>query len=78
MYNLYVKADRRYLGEISDDDLAFLRANLEEESSTDTDYSIARLTLEFLRANGLGEHLAQMLDSAIGSADEVEVTFEPK
>lgn len=78
MYDLYVKADRRYLGEISDDELAFLRANLEEESLTDTDYSIARLTLEFMRTNGLSAHLAQLLESALGAADEVEVTFERK
>ena len=77
-YALYLKSDRRYLGDISDAELNFLRDNLEEESLTDTDYAISRLTLEYLRGNGLDPHLAGLLDSALGDADEVEIVYEAK
>jgi hypothetical protein len=77
-YALYVKGDRRYLGDITDTELQFLRDNLEEESLTDTDYAISRLTLEYLRGNGMDAQLAAMLDSALGPADEVEIVYEPK
>jgi len=77
-YALYVKADRRFLGDVSDAELEFLRTNLEEESLTDSDYAISRLTLEYLRGNGIDPHLAGVLDSALGEADEVEIVFEAK
>lgn len=77
-YALYVKADRRYLGDVSEAELEFLRTNLEEESLTDTDYAISRLTLEYLRGNGIDTHLAQLLDGALGEADEIEIVYEAK
>ena len=78
MYALYVKADRRYIGDISDDELKFLVDNLEEESLEDTDYDLSRLTLEYLRGNGLSPRLAQLLDTALGDQDDVEIVYEPK
>ena len=78
MYGLYVKADHRYLGDISDDELKFLVDNLEEESLIDTDYDLSRLTLEYLRGNGLSPRLAQLLDTALGDQDDIEIVYEPK
>jgi hypothetical protein len=78
MYALYVKADRRYIGDISEEELQFLRDNLEQESLDDTDYDLNRLTLEYLRGNGLSPRLAQLLDSALGDQDDIEIVYEPK
>ena len=78
MYTLYVKADHRLIGDISDDELKFLVDNLEEESVEDTDYDLSRLTLEYLRGNGLSPRLAQLLDAALGDQDDVEIVYEPK
>ena len=78
MYALFVKADHRYLGDISDDELKFLVDNLEEESLVDTDYDLSRLTLEYLRGNGLSPRLAQLLDTALGDQDDIEIVYEPK
>jgi hypothetical protein len=78
MYALYVKADHRYIGDISEDELKFLVDNLEEESLEDTDYDLSRLTLEYLRGNGLSPRLAQLLDAALGDQDDVEIVYEPK
>jgi len=78
MYALYVKSDHRYLGDISDDELKFLVDNLEEEALDDTDYDLSRLTLEYLRGNGLSPRLAQLLDAALGDQDDIEIVYEPK
>ena len=78
MYALYIKSDHRYLGDISDEDLQFLIDNLEEESLNDTDYDLSRLTLEYLRGNGLSPRLAQLLDGALADQDDVEIVYEPK
>lgn len=75
MPELYAKATQKHLGHISDDELQFLMAQLEEEDSEDTDYTIDRMTLEYMQANGLGAHLAQMLDEALGAQDEVEIRY---
>ena len=78
MYALYVKADHRYLGDISDEELKFLVDNLEEEGLDDTDYDVTRLTLEYLRGNGLSSRLAQLLDGALGDQDDIEIEYEAK
>ncbi len=78
MYALYVKADHRYIGDISDEELQFLVDNLEEEGLEDTDYDLTRLTLEYLRGNGLSPRLSQLLESALGDQDDVEVVYEAK
>ena len=75
MYALYVKSDHRFLGDISDDELKFLVDNLEEESLNDTDYDLSRLTLEYLRGNGLSQRLAAVLDGALGDPQERNRSF---
>ena len=78
MYALYIKADHRHIGDISDEELQFLVDNLEEEGLDDTDYDLTRLTLEYLRGNGLSPRLAQLLDGALGDQDDIEIMYEPK
>ncbi len=78
MYALYIKADHHYLGDISDEELQFLVDNLEEEGINDTDYDLSRLTLEYLRGNGLSPRLAQLLEGALGDQDDVEIVYEAK
>ncbi len=75
MPELYVKATQQHLGHIAEADLKFLMAQLEEEDSEDTDYTIDRLTLEYMKANGLSAALAQMLETALGAQDEVEIRY---
>lgn len=78
MISLYLKATNTSLGDITDADFKFLEDNLEEESITDNDYTIDRMTLEYLRGNGLSPSLAQLLEKALGEQDEVEIRFEKK
>jgi hypothetical protein len=76
MYQLIRKTDQQVVGEISEQEMQFLRDNLEEEGLTDDDYTFTRLTLEFLRGNGMDPHLAQVLEAALGAGDEVELVYQ--
>lgn len=75
MPELYLKDDNRHLGHIGDDELEFLMAQLEEEDSADEDYTIDRMTLDYLKANGLSANLTAVLEQALGDKDEVEIRY---
>jgi hypothetical protein len=76
MVKLYEKGTRQYLGRISDEELQFLIDNLEEESLTDTDYYINRGTLELLKAKGMSQGLAGLIEGAMGPNDDAEISYE--
>jgi hypothetical protein len=78
MIALYRKSDNLYLGDISKAELQFLADNLEEESLTDTDYNVTRMTLVYLREHGLSSHLDQLIETAMGDQDEVDIVYQPK
>ena len=75
MPELYLKSDNTHLGHVSDDDLNFLMSQLEEESLTDEDYTIDRMTFEFLKDQGMSTGLQAILEKALGDKDEVEITY---
>lgn len=76
MFKLYDKQTGKYLGQISDDEVQFLRDNLEEESMTDVDYYINRTTFNLLKEEGMTENLAKMIEQAVGKKDDVEIRYE--
>ena len=76
MVKLYDKNTGQYLGRIDDDQLQFLMDNLEEESLTDADYYINRVTLDLLKEKGMGQDLARMFEGAMGEGDELEIRYE--
>ena len=75
MPELYLKNDNRHLGHITDHELEFLIAQLEEEDSQDEDYTIDRMTLDYLKAHGLSADLAKLLEAVLGDKDEVEIRY---
>ena len=75
MPELYLKSDNTHLGHVSDDDLNFLVAQLEEESLTDDDYTIYRMTFEFLKDQGISPNLQAIIEKALGDKDEVEIKY---
>ncbi len=75
MPELYLKSDNTHLGHVSDDDLNFLVAQLEEESLTDEDYTIDRMTFEFLKDQGISPNLQAIIEKALGDKDEVEIKY---
>lgn len=75
MPELYLKSDNTHLGHVSLDDLNFLVAHLEEESLTDEDYTIDRMTFEFLKSQGISPILQAIIEKALGDKDEVEIKY---
>ncbi len=72
MVKLYDRQTGDFLGEITEEHLRFLKAQLEEESSEDTDYYLNATTLEMIERAGADPHLVNLLRTAMGEQDEVE------
>lgn len=64
------------LREITPEELAFLQAHLEEESSEDQDYYIAAVTVDAMEKKGESPALVQLLRENIGDSDGVEFHWE--
>jgi hypothetical protein len=77
MPELYLKATNKHLGHITEDDLKFLVAQLEEEGEDDEDYAISRLTLDYMKEQKISQELLKILEDALGTADEVEIKYTP-
>lgn len=75
MPELYVKSTNKHLGHMTEDELKFLAKHLEEESLEDEDYTISRMTLEYMKEQKISPNLLKLLGEALGDADEVEVKF---
>jgi hypothetical protein len=77
MVKVYNKATNELLGRISDEELAFLHDQLEEESLTDKDYYLRKETIdEFAASAGATEHLVTILRSGLRGDDAVEIRWE--
>lgn len=78
MIRLYDAERNTLLGEISDEQLQFLAARLEEESTTDQDYFINVDTVDMLEEEGADEDLVAMLREAIeaGDGEGLDVRWE--
>ena len=75
MPELYLKSNNKHLGHLTEDELEFLAKHLEEESTDDEDYTISRLTLDYMKEQKIPPNLLQILEGALGDAEEVELKF---
>jgi hypothetical protein len=64
------------IGSITDDQLKFLVAQLEEEHDDDKDYFIDRDTLELLSDNGADPELLALLEKGLAGDDEMDIAWE--
>jgi hypothetical protein len=64
------------IGQITDDQMKFLVAQLEEENDDDTEYFIDRDTLELLSDNGADPELLAVLEKGLAGDDEMDVSWE--
>ena len=79
MIDLYNAETDALLGEITEQDLKVLVDALEEESSEDQDYYITADTLDVIGENGRAtDHLLNLLRTAIGSSEGVEVRWQKR
>ncbi len=75
MIRLYDKETGAWLGTISETQLEFLVAQLEEESSEDTDYYINEDTLEMFKNAGGEDALLAILRDALKGRTEMEIRW---
>lgn len=69
--------ERELLGEITEPELDFLIENLEEEFEEDEAYFINRPTLDYLKDEGAGNPLLELLETALATApDGIEIAYQ--
>jgi len=75
MIQLHDKETGKALGAITDAQLQFLIAQLEEESLADRDYYINRSTLDVFEGSGADSSLLALLREAMGEREEMEIRW---
>lgn len=75
MINLHDRDTGTLITQISEEQLALLIQELEEESSDDQDYFIDMGTLSLLGAAGLDKALLHTLGKALGERDGMEIVW---
>ena len=76
MIKLYDAGSGAVLGEITPDQLAFLRAQLEEENAEDQDYYINEATIDLFAARGAPPALLALLRQGLGQRDDMDIRWE--
>ncbi len=76
MIQVYDKNTGVMLGTITPEQLKFLVAQLEEESTTDQDYYINTATIEMLQTVGADPDMLQLLQDALGDRKGMEILWE--
>lgn len=75
MIQLYDKDTGARIGTMTEDNLRFLVAQLEEESGDDQDYYFTEATLDLLEKGGADTALVSLLRSALNGRAEMEVRW---
>jgi hypothetical protein len=75
MVTLSLKDGGAFLGTVDEADLQLLIDQLEEEDEGDTDYYITAGTIDYLEGQGASPELLEILRSAVGDSEGVEVVW---
>jgi hypothetical protein len=76
MIDLYNENTNQLIGSITEADLRVLQDALEEESSDDRDYYIDRATLDVIGDGRATDHLLNLLRTALGASDGIDIRWE--
>lgn len=76
MVKVFDAQTNQLLGEIEDAEIAFLHNQLEEETLTDQDYYINRMTIDLLEEKGAPPHLVSLLRHALGDREDMDIRWE--
>ena len=76
MPRLFNKGTGALLGTVSTADVQVLVDQLEEEGMTDVDYFVDLDTVEILEDGGASAEMLQLLRTAIGSGEGVDIRWE--
>jgi processive 1,2-diacylglycerol beta-glucosyltransferase len=75
MIDIYDNETNQLIGSITEPDLKHLVDVLEEESDADQDYYIDRATIDLLGDGRATDHLLNLLRSALGNRDGMEIRW---
>ena len=76
MVELYNNATNQLIGALTEAELQTLIDALEEESQEDQDYYIDAATIDILADGRATDHLIQLLRTALGGAEGVEIRWQ--
>ena len=76
MIELYNNATNQLIGALTEAELQTLIDALEEESQEDQDYYIDAATIDLLADGRTTDHLIQLLRTALGEAEGVEIRWQ--
>ena len=76
MIELYNNATNQLIGALTEAELQTLIDALEEESQEDQDYYIDAATIDLLADGRATDHLIQLLRTALGGTEGVEVRWQ--
>ncbi len=76
MIHIYNDATDEFIGSISEEDLAFLQSDLEEETLADTNYYINQATVDMFEQQGASPALVMLLRAALGDAEDMDIRWE--
>ena len=76
MIDLYDNESKALIGSVTEAELQLLVDTLEEESSVDQDYFIDAATIDLLGDGRATDHLLQVLRTALGARDGVEIRWQ--
>ncbi len=76
MIQLFNKETDALIGEISEEQLAFLISNLEEEDVDDVDYYLDEAMIDLLVEDGADAALVALLRQAVDENGEIEFRWE--
>jgi hypothetical protein len=75
MYKLYDNQTGEMIGTITEQQLQFLKDQLEEESMEDQDYAIESMTLAYFIEQGIDTALLEMLRKALGVKEQIIIRW---
>ena len=75
MVTLKNKLNNQWIGSISDEQLQFIVDELEEESDDDQDYWLNLTMIEIMQEKGADKSLIDLLISALGDQEELEIIW---
>jgi hypothetical protein len=76
MIDLYNSATNQLIGSITEPDLQHLIDVLEEESAVDQDYYIDQATIDLLGDGRATDHFLNLLRSALGTEEGVDIRWK--
>ena len=76
MIDLYNNDTKQLVGSITDAELKLLMDELEETSGEDQDYYITQDTIDMMGDGQATDHLLQLLRTALGKEEGVEIRWQ--